>query len=184
MVARLKALDIPHCCGYTLLYGFDTILYNDGEGFPFSSDAVKTRLLRHIENQLKYWKEDKRTNLFAFLTYQQAEILDYSMRKHGFIPEKSVSNPNSGNTLITYSCDRGGKRAIPNPLPPPGSHPDVVKEKAPVKKAAPKGWASKPTGTRTVSTLTGRQVEMNDDGSTVTWDSNPIIGRIRTSKNP
>ena len=142
MVALLKALDIPHCCGYTLLYGFDTIL-GAGDGFLYGNEATKTSLLLHIEKELRDWKYDRSTNLFAFLTYQQAEILDYSMRKCGFIPEKSVSNPNSGNTLITYSCDRGGERAIPNPLPPPDSHPDVVKEKAPVKKkAAPKGWAS------------------------------------------
>ena len=141
MVARLKALDIPHCCGYTLLYGFDTIL-DSGDGFRYKPEATQTKLLLHIENELRNWKYDRSTNLFAFLTLQQAEILDYSMRKYGFIPEKAVSNPNSGNTLITYSCDRGGKRAIPKPFPPPASHPDVVKEKAPVKKAAPKGWAS------------------------------------------
>ena len=146
MVAKLKGLDIPHCCGYTLLYGFDTILDNNGESFMFASDAVRARLLKHIERDLQDWKYHKSTNLFAFLTRQQAEILDYSMRKLGFLPEKYVSNPNSGNTLITYSCDRGNARPVLNPSPAPDSHPDVVKEEAPVKKqAAPKGWASKPS---------------------------------------
>lgn len=142
MVAKLKALDIPHCCGYTLLYGFDTIL-DGGDGFAYGSKTFRTRLLTYIEQELRERKGEKSTNLFAFLTRQQAEVLDYSMRKLGFIPEKYVSNPNSGNTLITYSCDRGNARPVLPPYPAPRSHPDEVKEEAPVKKkAAPKGWAT------------------------------------------